>query len=103
MKKEACYYIDYGICTNHLSKFRGKTCPGAEPCGHFVSESEYFTGSVDGTLKEGRTPEEIREAKARVQKIFTPEKSRKHVHSRRGQGGSDPGGDDRTVQSRARL
>ena len=79
MKRENCYYLDYGNCTNKLSRFQGKTCPGAEPCGHFVSESAYFTGSVDGTLKEGRTPEEIREAKARVQQIFTPEKSRKQI------------------------
>ena len=79
MKNESCYYIDYGICTNKLSKFRGKVCPGAEPCGHYVSESAYFTGTLDGTLKEGRTPEEIRAAKERVQKIFTPEKSRKQI------------------------
>ena len=79
MKTESCYYIDYGQCTNKLSRYHGKACPGAEPCGHFVSETEYFTGSVNGTLKEGRTPEEIREAAERVKKIFTPEKSRKQI------------------------
>lgn len=77
-KKVSCYYSEYGECTNKLSKFCGKPCDEAG-CGHFISESDYFSGSVSGTLKEGKTPEEIREAKERVARIFAHEKTKKQL------------------------
>lgn len=76
---ENCYYSEYGECANKLSKFLGKPCGGAEACGHFVSESAYFFGSVSGTLKEGKTPEEIKADKERVAKIFAHEKTKKQL------------------------
>jgi len=76
--KETCYYLDYGICTSGLSKFRNKKCP-EEHCPHFVSEADYFTKSMDNTLKEEKTPEEVRAERERILKNLQLGKSKKQL------------------------
>jgi len=76
MKEEKCYYLDYGTCTSGLSSFRGKKCP-EEHCPHYVSEADYFTKSMDNTLREEKTPEEVLLERERILKNLQPGKSKK--------------------------
>jgi len=78
MKEEKCYYLDYGMCTSGLSRFKGKKCP-AEHCPHYVSESDFFTKSVTNTLKEEKTPEEVRAERERILKNLQLGKSKKQL------------------------
>lgn len=78
-KRENCYYVDYGTCTNRLSRFFGKACPGREECPHFVSENDYFSRKMDGTLTEGKTKEELAEERRRVLETLKPGKTKKQM------------------------
>ncbi len=78
-QKESCYYLDFGTCTNPLSKFVKKACGGKEACGHFVSETDYFQGTMDGTLKEGKTKEELKAERERVLRTLTQGKTKKQI------------------------
>ena len=77
-KKESCYYLDFGVCRNEYSKWKGKAC-GGKDCGHYLSENDYFAAVMNGTLKEGRTEEEKRADRERVLRELTPGKTKKQI------------------------
>lgn len=77
--KEVCYYADFNVCTNRYAKFCNDACVGKEGCSRFMTESDYFTASMNGTLNEGPTEEEKRAEQERIRKVLTPGKSKKQM------------------------
>lgn len=50
-----CYYEEYSTCSCTYCKNYEKKCTGAE-CECFVSEEDYFTGAINGKVRQA--PEE---------------------------------------------
>lgn len=78
--QDKCYYEDFSVCTCTGSRHCDKSCVGSETCNEFITENDYFSGMMNGTIREKRAQEEDPAARrARVSKNLSLGKSKKQL------------------------
>lgn len=74
---EKCYYAEFGTCTYNASGYCNWQCVGREKCRDFVSESEYFSRSMAGTIKENVPKEDPKVRQQRINSALSLGKTKK--------------------------